>query len=96
MFKDTYLPGFTVAPFAYALPYTEVTVGAVLVLGVLTRYALTFAGLLLLALSFGMMVKQDHTTVANNLGYVFIAAAALWLSARANCYSFDSLLRRKR
>ncbi|HOE66858.1 MAG TPA: DoxX family membrane protein [Candidatus Hydrogenedentes bacterium] len=93
-FSDTYLPWILVAPYAYALPYLEVAVGALLLLGLFTQSALTAAGLLLLSLAFGMAVKQEFAVVAQNLNYLLITAIALWFASRDNRCGLDRFFRR--
>ena len=87
------LPLFLVTPFLYLLPFAEVTVGALLILGLFNVLALVLAGLLLLALTFGKTAVNDSTTVAGNLSYVLIDFVLLWL-ADHNGYSIDRLRRR--
>jgi thiosulfate dehydrogenase [quinone] large subunit len=91
-FQGTWLPMFLVAPYTYALPYLEITVGSLLILGLFTRCAFMFSGLLLISLAFGMMVKQDPATVAHNLNYVLMVVAGIWFSARENPLSVDGLI----
>jgi thiosulfate dehydrogenase (quinone) large subunit len=88
------LPMFIVTPFAYALPFAEVTIGALLVLGLFNVMALILTGLLLMALTFGKVMENDVATVAHNLTYVLINFLLLWL-AKYNDYSLDRLLRGK-
>jgi thiosulfate dehydrogenase (quinone) large subunit len=92
-FSETYLPGFLVAPYAYALPFIEVAVGFLLVIGLFTRATLVVCGFLLLSLALGKMVLQDHDTVSHILNYVLITAVALWFASRDNRYSVDGLVR---
>ncbi len=84
------LPAFIVTPFAYALPFVEVAVGALLILGLFNVIALVLAGLLLIGLTFGMTVVNETATVAGNLSYVLISFVLLWL-ADHNGYSLDRL-----
>ncbi len=91
-FADTYLPASLTWAFLRTLPYVEISLGAILVIGLFTRECLIICGLLLLSLAFGMMVKGEHAVVAQNLNYVFMAAIALWLSGRDNRYSLDCLI----
>src|SRR6266540_7173551 len=45
-----------VQPFAYVLPFAETILGALIVLGLFTPLALSFSGLLLVALTFGTVM----------------------------------------
>jgi thiosulfate dehydrogenase [quinone] large subunit len=84
------LPMVIVTPFAYALPFVEVTVGALLILGLFNAIALVIAGLLLMVLTFGKTAVNDSATVAGNLSYVLIIFVLLWL-AGYNDYSIDRM-----
>lgn len=83
-----------VTPFAYVLPFVEVTVGALLVLGLFNVVALVIAGLLLMVLTFGKTAVNDSATVAGNLSYVLIIFVLLWL-ANYNGYSIDRIRNRE-
>jgi thiosulfate dehydrogenase [quinone] large subunit len=89
------LPPFLVTAFFYALPFVEVTIGALLVLGLFNALALILSGLLLMALTFGTAMKGDFPTVAHNVSFALVNSALLWL-ANYNGYSLDRLLRRDR
>jgi thiosulfate dehydrogenase (quinone) large subunit len=89
------LPAFLVTAFFYVLPFVEVAVGALLVLGLFNVLALITSGLLLAALTFGTVMKGDFPTVAHNVSYALVNAALLWL-ANHNGYSLDRLLGRGR
>ena len=82
------LPLVIVTPFAYGLPFVEVTIGALLVLGLFNEVALVIAGWLVMVLTFGKTVVNDAATVAGNLSYVLIIFVLLWL-ADSNGYSLD-------
>jgi uncharacterized membrane protein YphA (DoxX/SURF4 family) len=86
------LPMALVVPFAYTLPFMEVLVGVLILLGLFTSIALVLSGLLLLVLTFGMVTLGDTPTVANNLLYVLINFALLYLSDH-NGYSVDRFRR---
>lgn len=95
-FASTWLPSFLVVPYVHVLPFVELAVGILLLLGLCTRWAFLLSGLLLISLAFGMMVQQQHAVVANNLTYVLMAAAGIWLSARDNPVSVDRVIARCR
>src|SRR2546422_10547768 len=88
------LPAVMVMPFAYAIPFCEVTAGTLILLGLFTRLGLTISGLLLIGLTFGVVVLGDAPTVAHNLQYVLINFVLLWL-IDLNRYSLDSLFRHR-
>jgi len=89
------LPAMMVMPFAYVLPFGEVTCGALIVLGLFTRLGLTISGLLLIGLTFGTTMLNDFPTVAHNVQYGLMNFVLLWLSD-LNRYSLDSLFGSKR
>lgn len=91
-FADTWLPTVLVAPYAYVLPYVEVLVGAALILGLWSKLTFLVAGLLLVSLAFGKVVTMEYATVANNLNYVFMAAAGVYVASRDDRYSVTGLL----
>ena len=93
-FADTFLPNVLLVPYVYALPYVEIVVGALLIVGLFSRPSIIFACALLLSLAFGLFVSQSNDTVPKVLNYLLIAAAALWFISRDNRYSLDALRRR--
>lgn len=88
------LPAFMVMPFAYAIPFAEVTAGALILLGLFTRLGLVISGLLLIGLTFGVVMLGQAPTVAHNLQYGLVNFVLLWLED-LNRYSLDSLFTRK-
>jgi thiosulfate dehydrogenase [quinone] large subunit len=88
------LPAFMVMPFAYAIPFAEVTAGALILLGLFTRLGLVISGLLLIGLTFGVVMLGQAPTVAHNLQYGLVNFVLLWL-VDLNRYSLDSLFRQK-
>lgn len=89
------LPSLLVVPFGYALPFVEVAVGLLLVLGLFNVVALAVSGLLLAALTFGTVVSGDFPSAAHNVSYALVNFVLLW-TADYNKYSLDQLLRRRR
>lgn len=84
------LPMLIVTPFGYSLPFIEVLLGTLILLGLFNPISLLLSGLLLIALTFGMVILGDTPIVANNLIYVVINFALLYL-ADYNLYSVDRL-----
>ena len=53
-FEKTFLPGWMVAGYGYALPVAEAALGLLLILGVCRTCALLLNGLMLVSLAFGI------------------------------------------
>ncbi len=75
----SYLPLWATRAFALSLGYVLILVGAALLLGIRSRPVLVLAGLVYLALSFGLMVVQESEGVAQLGIHVGLIAAALVL-----------------
>ncbi|MBZ5553277.1 MAG: DoxX family membrane protein [Acidobacteriia bacterium] len=84
------LPMVMVSPFGYLVPFAELLVGVLLTFGLFTLLALTLAGLLMIALTFGMALLGQAPVVAQNLTYVLAIFVLLW-TAENNGYSLDRL-----
>jgi thiosulfate dehydrogenase (quinone) large subunit len=93
-FEDTWLPPVLVGLFAYILPFAEVLLGLLLLLGLLSRWALALTALLMIALSFGTVVESNPPAVANNLLYALVLFILL-LYEPYNRYAADHYLRRR-
>ncbi len=92
---DGKLPEWMVLPFATVLPFIEVTVGALLILGLFTRWALVAASVLMIGLIFGEVMEPNPATVGVNMMYAFILAAQLF-TVNHNAYALDAKLQRQR
>jgi thiosulfate dehydrogenase [quinone] large subunit len=88
------LPAFMVMPFAYFIPFAEVTAGLLILLGLFTRAGLVLSGLLLIGLTFGTVMLGQAPSVAHNLQYGLVNFVLLWLSD-LNGYSLDRIIDRK-
>jgi thiosulfate dehydrogenase (quinone) large subunit len=76
-FKETWLPKPLVTGYGYALPFLEVGLGALLILGLFRNAVLFAAGLLLISLAFGQLLLKKPEVIGN-VTYVFFAAAVLF------------------
>ncbi|HDS00446.1 MAG TPA: DoxX family protein [candidate division Zixibacteria bacterium] len=90
-FAETWLPAFLVTIFAYVLPFAETILGILIFFGLLTRPALYLAGLLLVVLNFGLIVRGDGGDAKSNIPYLIIIALDIIL-LNYNKYSLDHLL----
>ena len=78
--------------FLVTLPFVETGIGALLVLGLWTRWALAVGGLLITALVFGTALRGDWNTVGVQMIYA-VAYYLLLACRRHNYYSFDTIIR---
>ena len=74
-------PSLTLAA-GYAIPIVEVVVGALLLLGLATRVALTAAFVLMFVLMFGVCMKQDWNAAGQQMLYGLILALLLFARDR--------------
>jgi len=83
-FQNTWLPKWLLVPYGYAIPFIELGIGILLLLGIARNAVLFFTGLFLITLTFGQIVLQKPI-VFNNLIYTLAVAALLFL-AEYDCW----------
>jgi thiosulfate dehydrogenase [quinone] large subunit len=88
-FVDTYLPMPLVHAVLYVLPFYEIILGALLVLGLFTRLATIAGAVMMLGLLYGNTVKQDWGTVGNNMHYTLYFTGMLALH-RFDWFALDN------
>jgi len=76
----SFLPLWATRPFALSIGYVLLVLGAALLLGLKTRFALVLMGLVYVGLAFGLMAVQENEGVAWLAGYVLITAVTLVLA----------------
>jgi thiosulfate dehydrogenase [quinone] large subunit len=89
------LPMWAVHDFLTVLPFVEVLLGALLLLGLFTRFALLAGGAMIFALVFGNLTRQDWGTVGNNLHYILYYTGMI-AAYRYNCFALDHWLAKPR
>lgn len=81
--KDTFLPGWLVQPYAYALPVVEAIIPLWLLSGIKLKEGWLFTGIVLITLAFGLTAsKQNGTDI---FIYLLMTCAGLYAS------QFDAL-----
>lgn len=77
-FANTMLPPLLTKSFLYSLPFVELTVGIlILVGGQIGKWGYFLGGLTVSALLFGTTLKEDWTTAGNQLIYIIAFYLAL-------------------
>jgi thiosulfate dehydrogenase [quinone] large subunit len=90
-FEPTWFPPFAISSFGHVIPWVEMTVGFLLILGLFTRPALVIGGLLMTSLTFGTMYLQNFDLAWLQLTYA-IAFFLLLASRSWNVISLDRML----
>ena len=93
-FVPTILPGPLVQLYATTLPFIELGLGALLIIGLWTRWNLLALIALMASLTFGMSLLQNWAVVGSQIIYALAFFLLLYLN-RPNRFSLDGLLRRK-
>jgi thiosulfate dehydrogenase [quinone] large subunit len=81
-------------PFAAALPWTEATIGLLLLLGLFTRFALVAGSLVMILLMVGITLAQNWDVAGIQLIYCAIYFVLLTHRGR-NFYSLDTLITKR-
>jgi thiosulfate dehydrogenase [quinone] large subunit len=95
MFVGNLLPMSWVHVFLTVLPYFEGVLGVLLVLGLLSRWALTAEGLLVTVLLFGTALRSDWTVVSHQMIYLLFVFILLAVE-EYDYFSVDAYLTRRR
>jgi len=95
-FKDVpVMPPAFLIPFASVLPFVETLIGLCIVVGFQTRAALVAGSLMIAALTFGTMLRQDFTIAWLQVDYA-IAFFILVALRSWNLISVDAMMRKGR
>lgn len=79
-FAQTWLPKWLLIPYALCLPFAEVALGALLILGIARNWTLFLTGMMFVTLSFGQVLLKKWDVVSENMIYLFMTAALLFLA----------------
>lgn len=90
-FSKSILPLKLIGPFATALPFVELGIGILLLLGLFTRLACVVGLIAMLALIFGSCLLEQWDNVLSQMLYS-LYYVMLYYYAFYNRYSFDSLM----
>jgi thiosulfate dehydrogenase [quinone] large subunit len=90
-FEMTWIGPAMIQPFAHTIPWIEMAMGALIILGLFTRPALVVGGLMMTSLTFGTMFLRNFDLAWLQLTYAI--AFFLLLAARSwNVISLDRML----
>lgn len=95
-FEATWLPQALVQPFAYFLPYLELNLGILLLLGLFTRVASAVGVGLMVALIFGSCLLENWDAVMTQMFYGLYFSLLVAFAYEHNRYSLDTLLHLRR
>ncbi len=90
MFAQTPLPSSAVYLFSISLPWAELLVGALLLLGWQMRYVCSVGMLMIVALTFGSSLRQDWNAASMQLMYALFYGLLLTFR-QYNVLSLDTI-----
>lgn len=90
-FAGTPLPASLVRVFGYALPWSELVLGAAILIGLWTRPALILGAMEIVVLTFGIGLTQNWSVAGIQLTYAVVYAALLAFQ-KYNRWSVDGWL----
>lgn len=89
-FSDTILPEFLVSLSSYMIPFAELIIGALLILGLFTSRALLLGALLITILVFGSGLQENWNVMSSQMIYaVFFFILSYMIEL--NKFSLDNL-----
>ncbi|MCV7032016.1 DoxX family protein [Mycobacterium sherrisii] len=94
-FTKSYLPGFLVSGCGYLLPFAELIIGVLLLIGALTRAAAVAGVLSMIILVIGATSIEHFDVVVEQLVHAIMLSAVVALR-EYNRFSIDELLTRRR
>lgn len=100
--SPTWLPDWFGMPYGYALPWLELIVGGMLILGLLSRFAATGAFLMLLSFTIVKVIGNGYTGLGDEergfftTNYLFTVVYFLLIFTGAGAASLDRLFFGKR
>lgn len=92
-FLSTFLPAWSVFAFLIVLPFVETVLGALIAMGLLTRWSLIVGSLVMVLLIFGTALRGDWATVGVQMIYS-ISYYLLLCQLDRNRLSLDTRLSR--
>jgi thiosulfate dehydrogenase (quinone) large subunit len=92
--KAPLIPQSSLPAFAAVLPPVETALGALLLLGLFTRFSLIAGSLVMAGLVFGTNLAQDWNVAGLQLIYCFIYYFLLARRAELNKFSIDATMRK--
>jgi len=92
-FNNAVLPLAAVEVFSHLLPFAELLIGVLLIIGLFTRFAAVLGVLVMLALIFGSSMIEQWENVFTQIVYGLFFAL-IYYFAPYNYYSVDGLLKR--
>jgi len=92
-FQQSILPDELVRPFSYMLPFLELNIGLLLLVGLFMRVSLVTGSIVILVLIFGSCMLEQWENVAIQMFYGLYFAGLLFFQDKYNQYSLDYKLR---
>lgn len=94
--QPDWLPNFFAAPYGYALPWLELAVGGLLVLGLFTRYVAIAGLVMLISFTAALAIKNGSIAAGGpgpfNGNYIQCAAYLYFALVGAGAWALDAMI----
>lgn len=95
-FSDSWIPTWLLWPLGVTIPFVELTAGLLLCAGLLSRYAASALGLLLIVTTYGHLLLEPLFDISGHtFNRLALVLAVLLLPREADLWSLDRLLARR-
>lgn len=95
-YQPAWLPDVVASPYAYAIPFLEITLGLLLIVGLFTRAAAVVALLMVISFTIAQTIKAGSLVVGGkpfNPNLIFLTLLLLLAVTAAGRFSVDHLWR---
>jgi thiosulfate dehydrogenase (quinone) large subunit len=97
LFADTWLPTWALEVAGRLTPVVELAAGALLLVGLFTRWAALALGMVLVMVTFGHTLKEPLFSLHSHIFVDFVClVVVLWSEPRGNAVSLDALVFRRK
>src|SRR3954466_1930822 len=84
-FEKTWLPKVLLVPYAHAVPFIEVILGTLLILGIARNAVLFVAGAFFITLTFGQLLLSQPQVIFQNMIYTVVTGTLLFAGEYDRC-----------
>ena len=96
--QPAWLPDVIATPYGYAIPFLEVVLGGILIIGLFTRIASSLIAIMIFSFTIALAISKgtlEHGPGPFNANFIMITLALLLAVTGAGKWSVDAVVRKK-